>query len=318
MSELFVQQVKTGNFSVACKYASSLSEKEIRDVLFSLIFPEHNFCAYAFAEFLVSTNDNIYFNSLAGDIAGIGINYLNGAYSVQAAHSRREIELSQPHDPLNDGGLFFLFYYPAGPIRSEEVVPLAQKILEQDPNNQQALKVLDYAAEYAAKNTKDPLVLPRNEREELEQYILAGKFTQAKQLFSAVSMRELHEILVYLGCEERNLCAYAFIWFLMKEKEDAELHYLAYRIVMQAYSMKLSGCDAVGIFHLRRAMALEPESEKYMEHFLMLHTPPMGPTPLISDDEAERVATQALKQHRWNSVVTNTLRKMNRLVPKYD
>ena len=170
----------------------------------------------------------------------------------------------------------------------------------------------------AVERKEDPIVLSRNEREQFEQHILAGKFTQAKQLLGVISERELHAVLIYLGCEERNLCAYAFTWFLMQEKEDAEVHYLAYRFVTQAYSRNLTGCDATGIFHLRRAMALEPQNEKYVEHFLMLHTPPMVPTALISDNEAENVAKHALDRDRFNVVATNILKKMGRYDSKYD
>lgn len=279
-----------------------------------LAYDQYNFCSYAFTAFLLSKSSNIVFHQFARNVTESGIRYIAGAYSTAAYHARSIFEISRHNDPTNSGGLYSLFGYPETPIRAEEIIFIAKQILEHDPVNQAALEALKDAAE----RKEDPITPPRNEREQLEQYILVGKFIQAKQILSVVSERELYAMLIYLGCEERNLCAYAFTWFLMKEKETAELHYLAYRIVTIAYSRNLTGCDAAGIFHLKRAMALEPENEKYIEHFLMLHTPPMGPTSLISDDEAEKVAKQLLDKHRFNVVATNVLKKMNRITPKYD
>lgn len=314
MSEQFIQAVRSGDFSAACEQILNLTEKQIDESLFLLAYDDSNFCSYAFVEFLLATQEKEFFLRLAFVIADCGINYLEGAYAVAAHHARVMYELVQPRDPTDDGGLLFLFGYPWGAVSVEEAVSVASKILEHDPANQAALLALKNASE----RKEDPASPIRNEREQLEQHILAGKFTQAKQLINVVSERELHAMLIYLGCEERHLCAYAFTWYLMQEKEVAELHYLAYRIVTQAYARNLTGCDATGIFHLRRAMALEPENEKYVEHFLMLHTPPLGPTPLISDDEAEMFAKQFLDRNRFNIVATNTLKKMGRYDAKYD
>lgn len=313
-SELFVKTVKIGAFDEAQKQMSNFSDQKIRDTLYLIASHDSNICSYAFALFLISTEKSVLFHGFASLITEMGICYLKGAYEASAYHARVIFELSRLNDPTNDGGIFCLCGYPERPIRAEEAVAVAHEILVHDPNNKFALEVINESAEWV----EDPLVPPRNESEQLEQYIIAGKFTQAKELLSAVSTRELYAMLLCLGCEERNLCAYAFTWYLMQEKEEAELHYLAYRIVTLAYPRNMNGCDAVGLFHLRRAMALDHENEKYVEHFLMLHTPAMGPTPLISDDEAEKIAKQSIERDNCNMVATNLLKKLGRHDSKYD
>ncbi len=307
-AELFIQAVKAGNFDEAKKEMSTLSDKKLSDTLFLLAYDDSNICSYAFALFLLSKNNSIASHRLAMLIPHMGIMYLPCAYSAAAYHAREIFEMSRSADPTDDGGILFLCIYPERTIRRDEAIEVAQEILKYDPNDHWALRVMEESPGWV----EDPLVPARNDREQLEQYIVAGKFTQAKELLSAVSTRELHAMLLYLGCEERNLCAYAFTWYLMQEKEQAELHYLAYRIVTLAYARNMNGCDAAGLFHLKRAMALEPENEKYIEHFLMLHTPPLGRTLLISDDEAEMVAKQALKKHQCSVFGQKVLEKLGR------
>lgn len=312
--ELFVKAVKAGAFDEAQKQMSNFSDQKIRDTLHGLAYDDSDICSYAFALFLLLKENSIRLHDFAFLIADMGINYLPGAYAAAAYHARAVYEFSRQDDPANDGGLLSLFHYPETPIRAEEAVFVAKQVLEHNPTYWLALEALKDAVE----RKEDPLVAPCNDCEQLEQYIVAGKFIKAKELLSAVSTRELYSMILYLGCEERNLCAYAFTWYLMQEKEQAELHYLAYRIVTLAYARNMNGCDATGLFHIKRAMALEPENEKYVECFLMLHTPPMEPTKLISDDEVVAVATSALERDNCNVVAIKTLRKLGRLDPKYE
>ena len=109
-------------------------------------------------------------------------------------------------------------------------------------------------------------------QEQLESLIMRGCFSAAAELLNGVtSKRELYKILLYLGGEERYFCAYAFTWFLMQnDKEDAELHYIAYRIVTQNWPFLLNNCYAVAAFHLRRAMFLSPENKKYLKPLMQI------------------------------------------------
>lgn len=313
-SDQIRQVIERGDFIVAKKLFSHLSEAEIRCILTEIGYDDNNFCAYAFALFLLSMCDDIISHQRAGLVIDMDLPYLVGAYAAAAYHARRVFSLVQADDPTDDGGLFSIFHYPTTPLRAAEIVPIAKKILEYDPQDAGALRALE-----DAQRPEDPLEEARNEYEHLVQFILAGKFTQAKELSAGVNKRELYALLLYLGCEEGNVCAYAFTWFLMQNKEEAELHYLAYRIVTQAFATNdLRGCDAVGLFHLRRAIVLEPDNEKYMNHFLLLHTPHLGPTHLISDEEAETIPKRALDRHRFNVVAAKVLEKLVKYDSKYD
>ena len=101
----------------------------------------------------------------------------------------------------------------------------------------------------------------------------------------------------------------------MQEQEVEELHYIAYRIVTQAWRpSNMKGCYETGAFHLRRAMQLAPDNIKYAEHFLMLHTPPQQVSHLIDDEEAEAVArrTLASRAGTFSVLAKRVLRKIGK------
>ena len=292
LEKQFIDEVSKGNFDLALDLLPTLDEltEPARSVLSNAAY-DANLAAYAFMLFLLTKTRAISIYQEACFMAQMSINYLNGAYESSAHHARMAFEASLPQNPIIGGTLLCLYKLPEQPISTAEAVYVAKKILGVEPENECVKEML----QEILGRTDEPASPPRNEREQLERLICRGLLTKAKEFLPAVTTRELYQILLYLGCEERNLCAYTFAWFLMQEKEDAELHYIAYRIVTQAWiPLDMKGCHATGAFHLRRAMQLDPTNVKYAEHFLMLHTPPQYPPHLIDDDEAEAVARNAL------------------------
>ena len=293
LEKQLIDQISKGNFERALDLLPLSGElpKVLRSALSDAAY-DPNLAAYAFTLFLLTKDELPSNHEKASYIVSTDINYLVGAYEASAHHARKAFESATQDNPLVGAiALVALYVLPEQPISKSEAVDVAEKILIVDPENyfaQEALRV-------AALRTDEPIAPLRNDREQLELLIREGLLTKAKEFMPAVTKRELHQILLYLGCEERNLCAYTFTWVLMQAQEDAELDYIAYRIVTQAWiPLDMKGCYATAAFHLRRAMHLDPTNVKYAEHFLMLHTPPQHPTHLIDDDEAEAVARNAL------------------------
>ena len=297
MEAQFIHAILLGNFEKAISFLPALRLIEpFNKALHREANDYPNFAAYAFLHFLMSkplpVEQRLECYTDATVMLEFEIQYLVGAYKTAAHYERMLFESSQFDDSLNGGkGLLLLYTYPEQRISTAEAITVARKVLEMEPENDLIKKVL----QEALRRTDEPVTPPRNEREQLERLIRWGLLTKAKEFMPAVSKRELYQILLYLGCEERNLCAYTFTWFLMQEQEDAELHYIAYRIVTQAWiPLDMKGCHPTGAFHLRRAMHLDTTNVKYAEHFLMLHTPPQPPSDVISNEEAEMVARKAL------------------------
>ena len=292
LEKQFIDEISQGNFEEGLELLPTLDEltEPVRSVLSNAAY-DANLAAYAFMLFLLTKTRAISIYQEACFMAQMSINYLNGAYESSAHHARMAFEASLPQNPIIGGTLLCLYILPEQPISTAEAVYVAKKILAVEPENDRVKEILQEALSRA----DEPVAPPRNERDQLERLIRQGLFTKAKELLPSLSTRELHEILIYLGCEERNLCAYTFIWFLMQEQEAAELHYIAYRIITLAWPpLNMKGCHATGAFHLRRAMHLDSANIKYAEHFLMLHTPPPHPSNVINDEVAESIARRTL------------------------
>lgn len=306
MKEQFIQAVIAGKFDEALKLVESFSEKELESYLYILADDESNLCAYAFSCFLLLKREVIFYHKLAYLIIGFACPYLKGSAEAASHHARRIFELSLPDNPAEGARILSLFDTPDKPIEEEEAIYVAQIMLEKDPLNEQALQIISLLKNHQ----KVSLSGPFNDRQHLEYLVIKGKLLLAKQKLLSFGQQVWVDVVIYLAYEERNVCAYTFVWFLMQEEETAYLHYLAYRIVIAAFPIQLAGCDAVALFHIKRAMQLEPANEKYREHFIMLHTPPLGPSTLISADEVEKVIKQGGENYRFYSFARTVLKKV--------
>lgn len=311
-----IKEVFKGNFEGASKLLRNFCALPamVSNMLFAAAHDDANFISYAFLLFLISKAQTISNYTEACVMLQKALSYLPGAYKAAAHHARIVFFDLSRHDPIYGSQFLSLYGLPEEPITAEEALCVAKKILHVEPENQIAKEII----QKAAARLEEPITPPRNERDQLERLIRAGLLIQAKtfSVMSSFSTQELHEIILYLGCEERNLCAYTFTWVLMQEREQAELHYIAYRIVTQAWtSTNLAGCYTTGAYHLRRAMHLDPTNVKYAEHFLLLHTPPQQPSDVISNAEAEAVARRilALKHGTFSAAAKRVLRKLGKI-----
>lgn len=315
MIEKLISNIAVGRFEQAEELLSPIAFEALRDALYVAAYDDRDFCVYAFICFLLAKSPTKNNQDIAHFITGHAINYLAGAYEVAVHHARSIFEMALPEDPGAGELLLQFYFYPEQPLTTQEAISIANTILVQEPENHVALNVL----ELAKKRGEEEIYPSSTKHNEIERLIKAGLFSKALELLPSMDIKDLYQIILYLGCEEQNLCAYAFTWVLIQQQESAELHYIAYRIATLAWPFLLKGCDAAGAFHLRRAMQLDPLTKKYAEHFLMLHTALEKNQDLISDDEAEIVAKKTLDQHyHYSNVATYVLKKMGRYDQKYD
>lgn len=316
MVQKFNTLLTTGKFETALEIISSEKiSTPFNDFIYKL-GDNSNFSSYGFLLFFISKFPSRYNHSIAYFLTATSINYLEGAYQASAHHARSDYEIAVcDNEDIFTGaeGLLSLYSLPEAPIPKKEAVLLAQKILTLKPDSNAAKDAL----EAAERRQDEPLLEPHNDHEKLEQLIKAGFLSEAAQLAATMNEREVHQILLYIGCEEQNLCAYTLTWLLIQKKESAELHYIAYKIVTVAWAADMVGCQATGAFHLRQAMKLDTANIKYGEHFLQLHTQnPQDPN-IIPDTEAEAIANKLFDLTYFSHPAERVLAKFGKIHPRF-
>lgn len=280
----------------------------ILDMLFMQAYEKKNFSIYGFILFIVNGSESSFFSHHdARIIIEMGFSYLPGAYAAAAYHARETFAQVQQHDPTDDGGLFGIFEYPETPLRADEIVPLARKILEIDPGNEGALQALQNAL-----RPEDVLRKNHSVAEDFLHQVSVGRFVQARELSLELGIEQRNALLLYLGCELYNATAYTFVWYLLYERNDAELHYLAHRIVLESFRMYLlTGCESLALFHIKQAMELDTQNEKYINHYLLLQHILPASKGIDAPSTVLKIAREALLMNKFNSIAARVMKTLS-------
>lgn len=138
---------------------------------------------------------------------------------------------------------------------------------------------------------------------DLENLILAGKFTEAKRIIRSLSFLKLRDILLNIGFSSGSMTVYAFVCCMLIEEENRELHYLASLILSQAIN-HLEGAYSVALYHARRAVELRPDDVELKEYLLFFYEIPEG---LITKEEATNISKEILKIKPTSKVASKVL-----------
>jgi hypothetical protein len=128
----------------------------------------------------------------------------------------------------------------------------------------------------------------------LKELIASGNFLEAKKMLPHIAHKKLAATLFDIGYHDENNCAYAFVCFVMLEDETVNYHCLASEIMTLAFP-HLNGGYETALFHIRRAMELDPSDIELDETLLFFHS---LPNKLVSDEEAQRVAVKLLARKK--------------------
>ena len=127
----------------------------------------------------------------------------------------------------------------------------------------------------------------------LKELILRGDFGKARLLLSQCEKDSLETVLFEIGCDEENICAYAFVSCLIQCNENVEYHCLASELLNIAFP-HLKGAYQTSLYHLRRAIELDPSDLSLVEGLLFFYE---LPEKLISEEEARNIVDEALKKN---------------------
>lgn len=288
MEKEFKNLVLRGNFKKAVDIAPTLNEQQLNDILFEIAYDESNICAYSFICYLILKKEDVGTHDLGFAIAGWALNFLYGGEEVSLYHTRQKRQLC-PNDLGKKEALLFFYNHPYNIFSAQEAKTIAKEILSQESDNKTALKVL--STEVAC-DIREEYVVHKNDsiRTKVKKRIISGEFLQAKELLNEISKDTLHKILLEIAHDEKSICAYSFVCFLMIKEETAELHSLASDIIghQSGYLMReefVKGVFETSFFHAKKAVELAPEVTEYKRPLLFFNTLPEKK--LLSDEESE-------------------------------
>jgi hypothetical protein len=129
--------------------------------------------------------------------------------------------------------------------------------------------------------------------EKIKNFVLARVFSEAQKLVPILSKDVLEEFLFVLACEEQNIVVYDFVCFLIKERETADLHCLASKLLNIKFC-HIEGAYEQSLGHIGRAIQINPHDLSLQEALFFFND---IPEKLIPDSEAKWLAQGILKKY---------------------
>ncbi|MFP6334530.1 hypothetical protein, partial [Bacillus subtilis] len=126
----------------------------------------------------------------------------------------------------------------------------------------------------------------------IQKHVLNGEFESVKRLMSQSDFMEFEEAYISSAHEVENIMFYTCILDMMKEEETAEMHDLAFLLLVYPLS-ELHGALDSAFYHAEASIKItEGKEVKSLLQMLLLHA---VPEPVISDKKAFDVSRQILK-----------------------
>lgn len=126
----------------------------------------------------------------------------------------------------------------------------------------------------------------------IQKHVLNGEFESVKRLMSQSDFMEFEEAYISSAHEVENIMFYTCILDMMKEEETAEMHDLAFLLLVYPLS-ELHGALDSAFYHAEASIKItEGKEVKSLLQMLLLYA---VPEPVISDKKAFDVSRQILK-----------------------
>ncbi|MCE5038740.1 hypothetical protein [Staphylococcus auricularis] len=139
----------------------------------------------------------------------------------------------------------------------------------------------------------------------IKKHVLNGEFESVKRLMSETDFMDFEEAFISSAHEVESTMFYTCVLDMMKEEETAELHDLAFLLLVYPLSEFKGALDSA-YYHAESSIQLTDGKEvKSLLQMLLLHA---VPEPVISDKHALEVARQILKLDPSNNVARNVVK----------
>ncbi|OFU81321.1 hypothetical protein HMPREF3110_00105 [Staphylococcus sp. HMSC10C03] len=140
----------------------------------------------------------------------------------------------------------------------------------------------------------------------IKRHVLNGEFESVKRLMSESDFMEFEEHYISSAHEAESVMFYTCILDMIKDGETAEMHDLAFLLLVYPLS-DLEGALDSAYYHAEASIKLtEGKEVKSLLQMLLLHA---IPEPVISDKKAFDISKQILKLDPNNNVARNILKQ---------
>ncbi|MCD8914063.1 MULTISPECIES: hypothetical protein [Staphylococcus] len=140
----------------------------------------------------------------------------------------------------------------------------------------------------------------------IKRHVLNGEFESVKRLMSESDFMEFEEHYISSAHEVESIMFYTCILDMIKDGETAEMHDLAFLLLVYPLS-ELEGALDSAYYHAEASIKLtEGKEVKSLLQMLLLHA---IPEPVISDKKAFDISKQILKLDPNNNVARNILKQ---------
>ncbi|RIN80504.1 hypothetical protein [Staphylococcus simulans] len=140
----------------------------------------------------------------------------------------------------------------------------------------------------------------------IKRHVLNGEFESVKRLMSESDFMEFEEHYISSAHEAESVMFYTCILDMIKDGETAEMHDLAFLLLVYPLS-DLEGALDSAYYHAEASIKLtEGKEVKSLLQMLLLHA---IPEPVISDKKAFDISKQILKLDSNNNVARNILKQ---------
>lgn len=120
----------------------------------------------------------------------------------------------------------------------------------------------------------------------LTQKIHKGDFENARRLVADLSLKELEDVLMEIAFDTGDEAVYSFVCHLIALEESASLHAIASALMTHPFCFLPDGY-ARGLYHIRKALELDPMNVPFMEMMLFFQ---LVPDELVAIEEASEYA----------------------------
>lgn len=140
----------------------------------------------------------------------------------------------------------------------------------------------------------------------IKRHVLNGEFESVKRLMSESDFMEFEEHYISSAHEAESVMFYTCILDMIKDGETAEMHDLAFLLLVYPLS-DLEGALDSAYYHAEASIKLtEGKEVKSLLQMLLLHAIPES---VISDKKAFDISKQILKLDPNNNVARNILKQ---------
>ena len=130
----------------------------------------------------------------------------------------------------------------------------------------------------------------------INQLITSGKFHEAFDLIKGRNITSVAEELKDEAIGSEDISYYAFINYLNKDGDNAELHFICSLIASVGIN-HYKGGYATAFYHITRAIELEPNNTSYKQYALLFND---IPDKLLSDALAKKYKVLSTNQNGRN------------------